>query len=159
MIVTAALWFCAIGCGLLAGVYFTFSAFVMRALGAISPAAGIAAMNAINARILRSAFMPLFLGTTLGGIGLAAWALPCWRAPGMPCAFIGGTIHGVGMFVVTIARNVPLNDRLMACDPTTAAGEATWRDYIDRWTRWNHLRTLSCILAAVAFSLALIDRA
>jgi uncharacterized membrane protein len=46
------LWFSAIGCGLLAGVYFAFSTFVMTALGRIGQAQGIAAMNAINVEIV-----------------------------------------------------------------------------------------------------------
>lgn len=41
------LWFSAVGCGLMAGVYFAFSTFIMTALGRLDQAAGIAAMNAI----------------------------------------------------------------------------------------------------------------
>jgi uncharacterized membrane protein len=47
-----------VGCGLLAGVYFAFSAFIRTSLVRIAPAAGIAAMNAINVEIVRSLFMP-----------------------------------------------------------------------------------------------------
>jgi uncharacterized membrane protein len=47
-LVTGLLWISAIGCGLLAGLYFAFSTFVMTALGRIDQAAGIAAMNSIN---------------------------------------------------------------------------------------------------------------
>jgi uncharacterized membrane protein len=42
------LWFSAVGCGLLAGLYSAFSAFNMTALGRIGQMAGISAMNAIN---------------------------------------------------------------------------------------------------------------
>jgi uncharacterized membrane protein len=38
----------ALGCGLVAGVSFAFSAFVMPALKRLKPAEGIAAMQAIN---------------------------------------------------------------------------------------------------------------
>ena len=62
-LVTALLWFAALGCALLGGVYFAFSAFVMRSLRDAGHA-GTVAMNSINRVILRSAFMPLFLGTT-----------------------------------------------------------------------------------------------
>ncbi len=64
------LWFSALGCGLMAGVYFAFSTFIMTALGRLDQAAGIAAMNAINVDIVRSLFMPLFLGTTVAGAAL-----------------------------------------------------------------------------------------
>jgi uncharacterized membrane protein len=49
MLITGLLWFSAIGCGLLAGLYFAFSTFIMTAFDRIGQAAGIAAMNAINA--------------------------------------------------------------------------------------------------------------
>lgn len=157
-LVTGALWFCAVGCGLMAGVYFTFSAFVMRALGAVAPPAGIAAMNAVNRHILRSPFMPLFLGTTLAGAGLAVWGGLRWTLPGAAAALAGGVLHVAGMFAVTMARNVPLNEALAACDPAGAEGAALWRDYLKRWTAWNHVRTAACTLAAAAFTLALVQR-
>ena len=67
---TGLLWFSAIGCGLMAGIYFAFSTFIMAALGRLDQAAGIAVMNAINVDIVRSLFMPLFLGTTVAGAAL-----------------------------------------------------------------------------------------
>ena len=70
-VVTGLLWFAAIGCGLLAGLYFAFSTFIMTALGRIGQVSGIMAMNAINAVIVQSLFMPLFLGTTLASLLLA----------------------------------------------------------------------------------------
>ena len=62
------------------------------------------------------------------------------------------------MFVVTIACNVPLNDALAASGPATLEGEALWRRYRRVWTRWNHLRTLACIVASALFILALVSR-
>jgi uncharacterized membrane protein len=38
----------ALGCGLIAGVFFAFSVFVMSALARLQPAQGIAAMQSIN---------------------------------------------------------------------------------------------------------------
>ena len=62
---TGLLWFSALGCGVMAGVYFAFSTFIMTSLDRLDQTAGIAAMNAINVDIVRSLFMPLFLGTTV----------------------------------------------------------------------------------------------
>jgi uncharacterized membrane protein len=42
----------ALGCGLIAGVFFAFSTFVMKALGSLLPAQGIAAMQSINLAVL-----------------------------------------------------------------------------------------------------------
>jgi uncharacterized membrane protein len=74
-IVTGLLWFSAIGCGLLAGLYFSFSTFIMTALDRAGQVAGVTAMNAINTEIVRSLFMPFFLGTTLSSLALAILAL------------------------------------------------------------------------------------
>jgi uncharacterized membrane protein len=41
--------FAALGCGLVAGVFFAFSTFVMKALARLPAEQGIAAMQAINA--------------------------------------------------------------------------------------------------------------
>ncbi len=40
----------ALGCGLVGGIFFAFSTFVMKALTRLPPAQGIAAMQSINAR-------------------------------------------------------------------------------------------------------------
>lgn len=109
---SALLWGSAIGCGLMAGVYFAFSTFVMTSLGRIAPQAGAAAMNAINVDIVRSPFMPLFLGTTLMALALVVIALFNRDQPGAMTALAGGVLYVFGMFAVTMAVNVPLNDAL-----------------------------------------------
>src|SRR5215472_2944444 len=93
------LWFSAIGCGLLAGVYFAFSAFVMTSLARITPAVGIAAMNSINVEIVRSLFMPIFLGTTLTSATVAVLAFFRWGEPGSIAMLAGGVMYVLGMFV------------------------------------------------------------
>ena len=152
MIETALLWFCALGCGLIGGLYFAFSAFIMRALASIDRAAGIAAMNSINTAILRSAFMPLFLGTTLACAALVVVGATQAGTPRGLLSIAGGLVYVIGMFVVTMAFNVPLNNALLR------GGEqdtATWRRYLVIWTRWNHLRTFASLAASALFIAAL----
>jgi uncharacterized membrane protein len=153
----ALLWFSAIGCGLMAGVYFVFSAFAMTAFARLDDATGRAAMNEINVVILRSAFLPLFFGTTLAALALAVLALLDWSAPGMPAALTGGALYVAGMFCYTALVNVPLNNELARAGDTAAAG--TWRRYRVRGTRWNHLRTLASTLASALFVVAIAARA
>ena len=158
MLVTASLWFSAIGCGLLAGLYFAFSAFIMTSLGRIDQAAGISAMNAINMDIVRSSFLPLFLGTTLVSALLAGFAILRWSEPGAWAMLAGGVIYVLGMFVVTMLFNVPLNDALAAVAPASAEGGAVWARYLRDWTLWNHVRTLACTAAAALYILAIAAR-
>jgi len=64
----------AIGCGLMGGVFFAFSVFVMKALTRLPPQAGIAAMQAINVTVLNPLFFIAFLGTAAGCFVLAAYS-------------------------------------------------------------------------------------
>jgi uncharacterized membrane protein len=113
MLITGLLWFSAIGCGLLAGLYFAFSTFIMTALDRIGQVAGIAAMNAINVTIVQSLFMPVFLGTTATSAILAVAALFRWSEPGAMVMAAGGVLYVLGMFFVTMIFNVPLNNALV----------------------------------------------
>ena len=114
-------------------------------------AAGVAAMNAINVDIVRSPFMPLFLVTTLMALALVVLALFDREQPGAMLAVAGGVLYVVGMFAVTMAVNVPLNDALAAADPSTAQGAALWTRYVHDWTMWNHVRTVASAAACVCF--------
>jgi uncharacterized membrane protein len=68
----------ALGCGLSAGVFFAFSAFVMPALGRLPSGQGIAAMQSINKLAVTPAFMTALFGSALACAGLAAWAVVAW---------------------------------------------------------------------------------
>jgi uncharacterized membrane protein len=150
LLVTVLLWFCILGCALLGGLYFAFSAFIMRALRD-SGQAGITAMNSINRAILRSAFMPLFFGTTLASGALAVIGLLNLGDTGSLCLVAGGLLYVAGMFGVTMLFNVPLNNALQNVTTESRTGTAIWNDYLLRWTRWNHVRTVSCVGAAALF--------
>ena len=154
-VVTALLWFSAIGCGLLAGLYFTFSAFIMTALGRLEQAHGIAAMNSINSSILQSLFMPFFLGTTLTSMALAVMALVRRGQAGATWMLVGGIVYVVGMFVVTMVFNVPLNNALAAANPASAEAATVWARYLRDWTLWNHVRTISSAAASALYIAAI----
>ena len=148
LLITCLLWFGAIGCGLLAGVYFAFSAFIMTALGRIEQAQGISAMNSINATIVRSSFMVFFLGTTLASVALAVAGFVRRGEPGAMAMLAGGLIYVAGMFLCTVFFNVPLNNAL-------AAGDPVWDRFLKDWTFWNHVRTISSTAAASLYIAAI----
>lgn len=154
-LVTALLWFSIIACGLLAGVYFTFSAFAMTAFARAGAAAGVAAMTSINRVILRSLFMPLFFASSLSSLALAILGALNRGEPGAGAALAGGLIYFTGMFGVTMICNVPRNSALDASDPQTEAGQVLWARYRREWTAWNHVRTLASIAALILFVVAL----
>ena len=59
------------------------------------------------------------------------------------------------MFVVTMTRNVPLNDALQAAASSSSSADAAtvWARYLREWTMWNHVRTV-CSTAACALFIA-----
>ena len=148
----------AIGSGMIAGLFYAFSTFIMQALGRLSTAAGAAAMQSINTTILNPLFFSLFFGTAVACLIVLIAALVAPEPPGALCAVIGGALYLVGAIGVTMAFNVPLNNALAATNPTSVDGDAVWRSYLVRWTRWNHVRTLASLAAAVALTVALCAR-
>ena len=145
-IVTALLWTAALSSGLIAGIYFAFSVFIMQAFAKIETSQAVAAMNAINKTILRSLFMPLFFGSTLVSVMLMIVALAHWGDAGSGLALIAGAIYFVGMFICTVVFNVPLNNLLAGVNEDSANAEEVWSLYLKTWTLWNHLRTVSSLV-------------
>jgi len=151
-IVALPLTIAALGAGLMAGVYFAFSTFIMRSLDRLGAERAADAMNAINEVILKSWFMTLFFGTTLLYAVLAGYAAFATDLGGRWWLFSAGIIYVVGMFLCTAVFNVPLNNRLAASAENDSLKAETWRHYFVDWTRWNHLRAV-CSLISAAISI------
>ena len=145
----------ALGAGLVAGVFFAFSAFVMNALARLPPAQGIAAMQSINVAVLNPVFFTPFFGTAACCAVLAVSALLSWQEPGAVYRFAGALLYLLGTILVTIAFNVPRNDALADVNPASPGGAGLWARYVSGWTAWNHVRTAAALAAAAAFTLAL----
>lgn len=140
-------WLMIVSSGLMAGIYFTFSNVVMRSLATLTGSDGAIAMNAINRIIVKTAFMPLFFGSTLLSIllvGLGVWS---WATPGSMLLTASGAIYFVGMFVVTAFGNVPLNNKLDRAESKSNELPTMWAHYLTHWTRLNTIRAISCTLA------------
>lgn len=147
--------FAAVGCGLMAGLFYAFSNFVMKALARIPAPSGIAAMQAINVTVLNPLFLSLFLGTAAACGILVIYSLVSWQSPGSFLLLLGGVLYLVGNVVVTMAFNVPLNNALERIDASSAEAAGFWNNYVIKWTRWNHVRTVTAAVALVLLMLGL----
>jgi uncharacterized membrane protein len=145
----------ALGCGLIAGVFFAFSSFVMNALGRLPPAQGIAAMQSINVAVINPWFMLPFLGTAAACAVLGVNSLLSWHQPGAGYVLLGSLLYVIGTLLVTMVCNVPRNDALAAVDPASAEGASRWAAYLVSWTFWNHVRTAAALAASASLTLAL----
>jgi len=143
-----------VGSGLMGGLLFAFSNFAMRALRALPPESAAAAMREVNVKILNPLFVLLFVGTAVLCVALTWLVVGGAAGPAGPWLAAGSVAYLAGPVVVTMAFNVPLNDRL-AVGPI-AAGAAFWPAYAQSWTRWNHLRTLLAVVAAALLGVGLV---
>ena len=145
----------ALGCGLVAGIFFAFSTFVMRALANLPPAQGIAAMQSINVAVINPWFMTAFFGTAAACVLMMILSLLRWNDPGAAYQLAGSLLYLVGALLVTILFNVPRNDALAAVVPASAEGTRLWAGYLTTWTAWNHVRTVAALAAAASLTIAL----
>lgn len=148
----------AVGCGLVAGIFFAFSSFVMAALGRLPSDHGIAAMNSINVTVINPVFFTAFFGTALLSLVLAAGSCLWWDQASGKLLLTAGVIYLVGCIAVTMVYNVPLNNALAAAKPGTPEAATLWSRYLRDWTMWNTVRTVAPTVSMVLFTLALIGR-
>ncbi len=146
-----------LGSALVGGIFYAFSSFVMKALAAVPPAEGIGAMQSINVVVINPWFLGVFMGTAVLSLGAGGLALAGWGRASAPFFLGGGLFYFVGTFLVTMLRNVPWNDQLANVSATDPASIEVWEHYLDRWTMWNHVRTGAAIVAALLFSLGLLQ--
>lgn len=144
---------CAVLAGLSGGCAFVFSNFVIPALDRLPAADAIRAMQAINEDAINPLFMLLFIGTGVAALVLAAFhvltpglAIEAWFATAT-------ALYVVGVVLVTVGGNVPLNEALARVNEAQMGADA-WRAFADPWVRWNTLRTVAAALASGAFAMA-----
>lgn len=144
----------AVGSGLIAGTFFAFSVFIMRALARLPVPQGIAAMQSINRTVLNPAFLAVFLGTMVLGLVLSLYSIGD-NLSGLGSFRFGAMAYFACVLIVTLARNVPLNERLDKADPEH--GEEEWSRYLSHWTFWNHVRTAGAILALFSYLMGFLE--
>lgn len=144
------------GAGVVTGLLFAFSNFVMRALAMLPARHGMSAMQHINTKIINPTFVAIFLGTPILCIWIAACAFMSTESPGRLFLMLGSIAYLAGPFGITMLFNVPLNNRLAAVDPEDA--DSIWADYQARWQRWNHVRTYIGVLSVILLSTGLAER-
>lgn len=144
-----------LGAAVVGGVFFAFSAFVMKALAQLPASHGIAAMQRVNVVVLNPLFLSVFVGTAvMACICVLAGFFP-WGSPRSVLLLLAGGSYLAGSFGVTAAFNVPRNERLARLDAESTEAIAYWPVYVREWLRWNHVRTAASILSAACAACAL----
>lgn len=142
-----------VGSGVITGLLFAFSNFVLRGLGDLPNEYGMFAMQRINERIMNPLFLTLFLGTPLACVLMLVVTIPRADAPGYLLLSLGAVAYLIGPFGITAAFNVPLNNRLAVAASTEA--DTAWPQYQKRWQFWNHLRSYVGVVSVLLLALGL----
>jgi uncharacterized membrane protein len=144
----------ALGCGLIAGVFYAFSVMVMRSLAQLPPQHGVAAMQAINVAALRPVFLWVFTGTAAVCAAVVVGSLVDWN-DASPYLVVGGLLYLVGSFGLTVGYHVPRNEALDRVEPSSPDAPRLWSRYVREWTMGNHVRGAASLAAAALLTIAL----
>jgi len=145
-----------VGSALIAGVFFAFSSFIMKALARRPSKEGMAAMQSINVVVINSLFLGVFMGTAVMSLLLVIISIMKWELLSAPYFLSGALLYIVGTFLVTGMGNVPLNNQLAAIAVTDDMAEGIWQLYLERWTWLNTLRTICAVAATVVLIIGLV---
>lgn len=152
-LITAIIIASILGAGIITGLFFAFSNFVMRALVDLPSDKGMFAMQRINVTIINPIFMVFFLGTPFLCSVISFNSILNINESGSLYLLIGALAYIIGPFGITILFNVPLNN-ILARTNVSAANEI-WPMYQKGWQRWNHIRTYIGVLSIVFMAIGL----
>src|SRR6201986_1954948 len=83
----------ALGCGVIAGVFFAFSSFVMKGLARVPSAQGIASMQSVNYAAVTPSFMTALFGTAAAFLALIVCSVLSWHQPYAGYLLAGGLLY------------------------------------------------------------------
>ena len=148
-----------IGAGLIAGFFWGWSVSAGLGLARVSDHNYVSAMQSINQAILNPVFLLVFMGSTLvlAGAAVASFVAGDTRRGWWMAS--AAVVYAVGVFGVTAAGNVPLNNTLDAFDlagGTDASIAEARHDYEGPWNRLHYIRsTLAVLVVGLASTAAL----
>ena len=125
---------------IMVGLYFIFSNTIMTVLA--DKSAGASIMVEINRQILNPLFLAVFALSGVAGLYFF------FTQSGVQA--LGGLLFFIGTTLVTVLFNVPLNNALRDASKDRLAN--VWQVYLNRWVRWNHVRTICALLSGFMLS-------
>jgi uncharacterized membrane protein len=151
-----AVLFLALWSAIVGGIFWAFSDFIMKALVRAEPASGIEAMQQINKTVIGTQFVAGILLIPVLSIALAVYAWGSMTGLPLFALLLAAVVFVPSVFLMTLAGNVPMNNRLAALDHTSEEGTAYWALYGRRWTRLNHVRSFGSVATAVIYLVAAV---
>ena len=135
---------------LMAGLFYAWSCSVMLGFARLTDREFVAAMQATNRAIQNPVFFAAFFGAPL--FLIISTILHYGESVRFMLLLAASLIYIAGNFIVTIAGNVPLNNRLESFELASASDEETARqrtNFERRWTILNHIRAVASTIAII----------
>jgi uncharacterized membrane protein len=141
--------------GLLAGIFFTWTNAVTPGIGHLDDINYLRAFQNMN----RSIVNPLFLIVFLGPVLLSFVTVYLYKSNHhyiLWLLLLAAIIYLIGVFLITIMGNIPLNNLLDKTDLTniTLENAKSLRDQFE--VKWNFLHLIRTITATLSFLLLII---
>lgn len=153
---TLALALATVATGLASGFFYAYDVSVTRGLDIVDDRTYVETMQAINATVRNVPFALSFFGAPLLTGAALLLCVGKLRSARTLLVAAGFLLYLVGVFVVTFAFNVPLNNELAGYEDLSAVDIGRIRaDYESDWNMWNHVRTasafasLACLVGAL----------
>ncbi len=141
--------------GLLAGIFFTWSNAITPGIGRLDDINYLRAFQNMNRTIVNPLFLvvimgPLFLSFATAYLYKSNHSYILWLL------LIAAILYFVGVFLVTIMGNIPLNNLLDKTDLTNISLEnaRSLRDQFE--LKWNNLHLVRTITSVLSFILLII---
>lgn len=140
--------------GLLAGLFFVFACAITPGFGRVDDATYVQAFHAINRAILNGWFLLVFFTAPLAALAYAL--LDTRSAAIVPTSWVwAGAVCATLTFIITAARNVPLNTQLDRAATRTPVEYRVARERFEApWNRWNLARAITSLGALVSLAMA-----
>lgn len=143
----------AVGAGVVGGVLFGFSSFVMSALDRLPGDRAIEAMQSINRHATSPGFMTAMFGTAAVTTAVGLDSVRRLDDSDARLLTIGAASY-LASLLITITYHVPRNGRLARHITPLADSSRIWNTFSAGWTAANHVRTAFAVAAAVLFIVA-----
>ena len=143
--------------GLAAGLFYSYSCSVVNGLGNLGDKEYLLSFQSINRAIINPVFMLSFMGSLIV-LPIASWiTYKNGTAPAFYFLLAAAIVYAVGVFGVTMAGNVPLNNMLDQYNIGNASVE-TLRSMRDKFeNKWNMLQHIRALANIAAFVLSIIS--
>lgn len=145
-----------VGNAMVSGFFWGWSVSAMLGLRRVDDRTYVTSMRSINRAILNPIFLVVFAGTLVALVAASVTTFIAGDSRRGVWITASMVAYAVGVFGVTAAGNVPLNDRLEAFDPTGADDDAHQRARVAYEGPWNRLHVIRSVIGVLSVTMGVV---